>query len=366
MLAPPKHRPEEAAAAIARKVLLLSVTGLALVAAAAALRARARRALAADPEQEVLSRPLDHTATTVTSSDGTRLHVALFGPDVRPTIVLVHGWTCSLRFWQYQLQALADRHRVVAYDLRGHGGSEPAVGGDYSTGALASDLDAVLAACVPEGDKALAVGHSMGAMNIVAWAGAHPEKVRDKLAGAILVNTGVERLVAEARILRTASALSGVKELIGRRVLGASLRGPRRPSGLVQRIVRYVALGPKATPAQAAFCERLFLDCPADVRAAFGATLSDLDLVEALHALTVPTVVIAGALDRLTPPVHSRSIASVLPDATLVELEGVAHCSPIEAHSHVTREIRTLAAETASRTAPAGPRSRSRGRRPAG
>ena len=280
------------------------------------------------------------------SADGTRIHAAGFGLDQGPTIVLVHGWMCSLRFWQQQLQELADRYRLVAYDLRGHGASEPAPGADYSTTALAADLDAVLAACVPEGDKVVAVGHSMGAMSIVAWAGEHPENVRERLAGAVLVNTGVERLIAEARILITARALSAVKQLLGPRVLGLTLRGPRRPSRLVQRIVRYVALGPAATTEQARFCERLFLDCPADVRAAFGATLSDLDLGDALHSLAVPTVVIAGERDRLTPLVHSRSIAAVLPDATLVELEGIGHCAPIEAHAEVTARIRALAERT--------------------
>ena len=284
----------------------------------------------------------------VTSADGTRLHLEVFGPDEAPTVVLVHGWTCSLRFWQYQVQELADHHRVVAYDLRGHGGSEPATGGDYSTSALAADLDAVLEALVPEDEKVVVVGHSMGAMSIVAWAGAHPDAVRDRLAAAMLVNTGVERLIDEARILITASALAGVKQLIGRRVLGLPLRHPRRPSALVQRVVRYVALGPAATPAQVAFCEKLGLDCPADVRAAFGATLSDLDLTGALHALTVPTVVIAGERDRLTPPDHSRSIVAALPDATLLELEEVGHCAPIEAHSEVTARIRDLMAEASS------------------
>ncbi len=300
---------------------------------------------------------LDERSTTVASSDGTRLRVAVSGAEDAPTVVLVHGWTCSVRFWRYQLEDLSD-HRLVAYDLRGHGKSDPAADGDYSTAALAADLDAVLDACAPEGSKVVVAGHSMGAMSIVAWAGAYPEKVRERLAGAVLVNTGVERLIAEARILITASVLSAVKRRVGRRLLGLSLRAPRRPSPLVQRVVRYVALGPRATRDQAQFCEGLFLDCPADVRAAFGATLSDLDLGEALHSLTVPTVVIAGEVDRLTPPVHSRSIAAALPDATLLELEGVGHCAPIEAHAEVSGQIRALSerAVRGQRTPPAGPR----------
>ena len=46
---------------------------------------------------------------------------------------------------------------------------------------------------------------------------------------------------------------------------------------------------------------------------------------------------------RLTTAVHSASIAAILPEGTVVELEGVGHCAPIEAHSQVTRVIRALA-----------------------
>jgi pimeloyl-ACP methyl ester carboxylesterase len=323
--------------------------GSVVAAVLAVRRRRARRALATDPEQAVLTRPLYGRPMAVTSADGTRLHVETFGPGDGPAIVLVHGWTSSLRVWVYQLRELSGTHRVVAYDLRGHGRSDPAAGGDYSADALAADLEAVLRAYVAPDEKAVVVGHSMGAMSIVAWAGAHPDQVEERLAGALLINTGVERLIAEARILITASSLSRLKQAIGRRVLGVSLAGPRRPTAFVRRVVRYVVLGARATPAQAAFCERLFLDCPSDVRAAFGATLSDLDLAHALHALTVPTIIIAGERDRLTPPLHARAIARVLPHGNVVELPEIGHCSLIEAHAEVSARIRELAEPEAVR-----------------
>lgn len=307
-----------------------------------ALRRRDERAIAADPEQIELSNPQRGRSVPVRSSDGTLLHVEVFGPEVASTIVLVHGWIFTLRSWHYQLEALARSHRVVAYDLRGHGRSEPAAGGDYSTGALAADLDAVLAACVPPGQKALVAGHSMGAMSLVAWAGAHADEVQARLAGAVLIDTGIERLIDRSRIVISVTALSAVKVLIGSRVLSSGLQAPRRPTPMVHRVVRSVSLSRHASPAQVAFCERMFLDCPADVRAAFGATLSRLDLAASLGALTVPTTVIVGELDRLTPPVHARAIAGALPDARLVELEATGHMSLLEAHEAVTRQIEAL------------------------
>ena len=88
----------------------------------------------------------------------------------------------------------------------------------------------------------------------------------------------------------------------------------------------------------------MFLGRRPDVRAAFGATLAGLDLMSALNALVVPTVG-AGALDRLTPPVHARAIAEALPKVQLVELATIVHTSPLEAHSEVTGLLRALAGQ---------------------
>src|SRR3954451_23044710 len=63
----------------------------------------------------------------VRSAGGTRLNAGSYGPDDGPTVVLAHGWTCSIVFWTKQVEALtADGVRVIAYDQRGHGGSGPA------------------------------------------------------------------------------------------------------------------------------------------------------------------------------------------------------------------------------------------------
>jgi pimeloyl-ACP methyl ester carboxylesterase len=331
---------------MAHKHLLGAAAALALAGAAVGWRARVRadeQAVAADPEQAALGRPLVGTPVAVESGDGTILHAEVFGPPDRPTIVLIHGWVCSLELWQYQIADLAGSYRLVAYDLRGHARSQPATGLDYSMDALAADLDAVLRVCVPDGQRAVAAGHSMGAMSVVAWAGAHPDHVAERLAGVMLLNVGVERLIAEARIVITAGALSRLKQLVGSRMLDLPLPAPRRLSPVVSRVVRYVALSKGASPAQVAFCVRMFLGCRPDVRAAFGATLAGLDLMSALDALVVPAVVVAGELDRLTPPVHARAIADALPEAHLVELSAIGHTSPLEAHAEVTGLLHALA-----------------------
>ena len=331
---------------------LLVAGGAALLVGAALARQARRdaRAIAADPERVELSSPPKGRPLAVKSADGTLLHAEVFGPDGAPTIVLVHGWTCSLQFWHYQLRDLPGDLRVVAYDQRGHGQSQRAASGDCSAGALAADLDAVLEEVLDEGERAVVVGHSMGGMAVVAWAGAHPENVRRRVAAAMLVNTGVAGLLHEARVLAPLGVLSALQRVLGPAVISSRLPMPRRPSPPVFHAARLGILGPDATPAQVAFAEQLIMAVPPDVRGAFGKTLAALDLRDAAPSLTVPTVVIAGDRDRLTPTVHARQVVAALPDAELVELPRVGHFAPVEAHREVTARIRGLAATHLVRT----------------
>jgi pimeloyl-ACP methyl ester carboxylesterase len=80
-----------------------------------------------------------------------------------------------------------------------------------------------------------------------------------------------------------------------------------------------------------AFYERMLIECRADARAAVGLALSDMDLWHALAHLTIPTLVVSGDRDRLTPPAHARRIAQELPQpAGLIELRDTGHMSPLE------------------------------------
>jgi 3-oxoadipate enol-lactonase len=99
-------------------------------------------------------------------------------------VVLCHGITATRRYVVHGSRTLERAgHRVIAYDARGHGESDPAPAGEgYGYPRLVGDLERVLAAEVGEGRFFLA-GHSMGAHTAVAYALAHPER----LAGLIVV-----------------------------------------------------------------------------------------------------------------------------------------------------------------------------------
>lgn len=325
-----------------------NLQALALAGAAAswvAVRRSDVRRVREDPERDVLFTPFEGEPVAVRSFDGTVLHAQVFGPEGAPTIVLLHGWTCQTRFWQYQLRDLSQDFRVVAYDQRGHGLSGRAAHGDYSMEALAADFQAVLDSCVPAGERVIAAGHSMGAMTLVAWAGDHPAEVQRRLAGAALLNTGMGDLISETLVVRMPTALGRVKQAVGRQVLSARLPMPTVPTPLVYRGLRYVAMSKDASPARVAFCENMLLSCSPESRGACGNTMSRMDLHDSVASLPVPTLVIAGVEDRLTPLPHARRMAEALPDlAELVEIPRSGHMSPIETPEIVSAKLRALAA----------------------
>ncbi|WP_030805444.1 alpha/beta fold hydrolase [Streptomyces sp. NRRL S-337] len=300
--------------------------------------------------------PVPRTTTEVTSADGARIYTETHGPEGAPAVVLAHGWTCSTAFWAPVVRDLAADHKVVVYDQRGHGRS-PATGpAGYGTTALADDLVAVLEATLGPDERAVVGGHSMGGMTIMA-AAERPE-LRARAAAAMLCSTGCAGLPAASQVFPFRS--EGARRLAHRLLLGS--RSPLGPvSPLTRRALKYATMGPDATPEQVEACARIVHACPTAVRARWGNVLSVLELTGGVSRLEVPTVVLAGSADRLTPPVQSRRLASVLPDFQgLTELPGKGHMTPIEDPGAVAGLLRELVRDhlrpTADRpaTAPAG------------
>jgi len=94
-----------------------------------------------------------------------------------PPVVLLHGLTATRRYVVMGSRSLERAgHRVLAYDARGHGASEPAPDPEaYGYDALCSDLEALMDA--RDVDRAVLAGASMGAHTLLAFALAHPERV---------------------------------------------------------------------------------------------------------------------------------------------------------------------------------------------
>jgi pimeloyl-ACP methyl ester carboxylesterase len=275
---------------------------------------------------------------TALSADGARLHVEVHGPEEAPAVVLAHGWTCSTAFWAAQIRELAADHRVIAYDQRGHGRTpaSPAC----STDVLADDLEAVLTATLAPGEQAVVAGHSMGGMTVMA-AATRPA-FRAHVAAVLLCSTGSSRLVAESTVVPMRAGRARTR-------LTGHILGSRAPLGpvtpLARRILKYATMGPASAPDMVEACARIVHACPRAVRHAWSHVLHGLDLDHGLAELRVPVEIVAGGADRLTPPVHARSLAAALPNCLgVTELPGIGHMTPVEAPDLVTGKIRALAA----------------------
>ena len=269
----------------------------------------------------------------VTTDDGLRLHVEEDGdPDAALTVVFSHGFTAQLGEFVLQRDTLRSRARLVLYDQRGHGRSPLGAPEHATMDQLGRDLAAVIAQRVPRGPVVL-VGHSMGGMTLMSFARQHPDVVRDRIVGAFLLATSSGDLVTTGlpgAALRVGTRLHLVPLWLRSLRAAAPLleRRRRRGTRVGYHVVRRLLFGlDDAEPSMVRLVQHMLEDCPMTTTAAFYATFLGHDEASALPVLAqLPTTVLVGDADRLTPASHSRRIAAALgTDCRLVVVPGAGH-----------------------------------------
>ncbi|WP_327148745.1 alpha/beta fold hydrolase [Nocardia sp. NBC_01329] len=304
----------------------------------------------------------------VTTADGARLRVHSYGPADAEPIVLIHGWSCCIEYWHPQINAFADRYRVIAYDQRGHGdstlGRTPL--GDRT---LADDLATVLEATLRPDEQALLVGHSMGGITLQAWAARHPQQVARRARAVVLANTTSGNIRYDTDLLPLLNKPLSVGNL-PLTLLGSPIRLPMivaesilttplpLPGGwAVREILKQRIMARGATNEQADFALNIVRSCRPLARGRHAAILADLQLGAAAANLTVPTTIIAGRYDRLLPERMSRLIADTMeaaghrPD---YQVWPTGHLGNIERIDHFNTELTAILNRTSSRSAAAG------------
>ncbi|MBU3707353.1 MAG: alpha/beta hydrolase [Mycobacterium sp.] len=287
----------------------------------------------------------------VHSADGTRLHTEMFGPAGGYPIVLAHGITCSVRFWHEQINALSGDFRVIAYDHRGHGRSGVPGPKSYSLDHLAADLDAVLAATLRPGERAVIAGHSMGGIAISAWADRFRHRVAERADAVALINTTTGDLLDKVQLFSVPGMFKSARVAAARNMIrtvgGAPLVNGTQPGS--RRFLQMMAVGADADPAITHFLHDLFSATPPAGRGSWARVLVDEighDTHIDLSGLTVPTLVIGSTKDRLLPMCQARKIADAAPNLVeLVEMPG-GHCAPLEHPAEVNLYLRELAGAT--------------------
>ena len=338
-----------------KKALIGAGAMVAGVAAAVAMgRAAIRRARTGpDPERGTPLAERPGTERRVVSFDGTGLAVNSTGPSSpdMPTLVFIHGFTLDMTAWHYQWKRFAKKYRCVLYDQRGHGRSDRAAGGDYSMEALGHDLHAVLEAEAPE-DPVVLIGHSMGGMSIMSLGATHPEEFGGRVRAVVLANTGAADLVKEA--------LAGLGARLSGLIAPYALRmrvSPDRVYRLRQRaiggrgdlaflVARITNFGPKASPSVIDHVVGLAANASPEVWTDLFGSLLEMDLGHALEHIRVPALVLAGDIDRLTPPSSALALKRRLPDARILVFEGTGHCAMLERHADFNRALEGFVEET--------------------
>ncbi|MGC5009437.1 alpha/beta fold hydrolase [Streptosporangium sp. DT93] len=286
---------------------------------------------------------------TVTTDDGVRLAAdveEVASPEV--AVIFTHGWVMNRHCWHFQREALAGRATLIFYDQRGHGDSSAGALDARTVDRLGDDLAAVIEATVPEGLPVVLVGHSMGGMTIMAFAGRHPGTLAARVAGVALLSTSPGGLRDSTfglpwPIGRLAPRVTPV---VFERMLSRGALIDRRPvlrSRTNLPVTRYVAFGPRASREHVRFVNDMAVATPTEVMAGFFRDFLVHDKLAALTALgPLETLVMVGDRDRLIPAAHSRRIAGALPGARLLVLPGAGHMIGLERPAAVNRELAAL------------------------
>jgi pimeloyl-ACP methyl ester carboxylesterase len=284
------------------------------------------------------------------TSDGLRLAVSSYGPaDADLTIFLTHCWTLNQHDWHYQvrdlLQEFGHRVRIVTWDHRGHGESDPATSrADCTVARLARDMGELVDALAPDG-KLLLAGHSIGGMTLMALAEQRPDII-GRVVGAAFVSTsggGIGTVTLGLPEMGT-RLRAQIPRMLALRSRTLSRRARRRAPILERLIVCRFVFGRPMRLVDAALTVEGLISSPADTVVGFYEDFLTHDRIDAVKAYDdIPTRVLVGTRDVLTPPSHARRLAEHIHGAELVVAPDAGHMLPLERDALVSGTLIRLA-----------------------
>lgn len=246
------------------------------------------------------------------------LFVSSFG-EGGPTLVAHGGWVGSGELWLQPFEILSRRRRCITYDHRGTGASIHR-GGPITSDLLLDDLFRVLDALDVE--RCVLAGESAGAMTVLQAALRAP----DRFSGLVLVDARYQGGRSE-----------GAARLLG---------GCRHDFAATMDAFVNACTPEPGCEAERAWGKRIVMRSNAQHAIELMEGVEHLDVEHHLAEIRIPTLVIHGTLDVITPLANAEKLASTIPDATLVKIEGAGHVPTITRPAAV--------AEAIERFAPAG------------
>ena len=301
------------------------------------VRSLTRRVSAEDPFQYEDFELLDaDRGCVVTTADGVPLAVKEVGPvDAPLTVVFAHGFCLRMGAFYFQRARLTEQWgqqvRMVFYDQRGHGRSGDAPPESLTVPQLGQDLETVLAVMAPRGPVVL-VGHSMGGMTVLSHARQYPKRYPTRIVGVALISSAAEGVsrsplgeVLKNPLLEAARFAVRYAPKTVHRTRGAA-------SSVIGPVLRAASYGDeKMSRSVVAFSERMMHDTPISTLVGFLHALEVHDETEGLLTLAkVPSLIVCGDHDLLTPKEYSEAMAAALPKSELVIVSGAGHLVQLE------------------------------------
>ena len=249
---------------------------------------------------------------TIIGGGGTRLHVVEAGDPAAPSILFLHGLSQSWLTWDRQMRShLADRYRLLAMDLRGHGSSDRPGDGYDDSRAWADDVDAAIREL--ELDRPILSGWSYGPLVILDYIRHYGEKQ----IGGIHFIGAVTKLGSEAAAAALTPEFLAVLPRLFSTETSESVRGldsllhlcfTREP----EASDRYTMLG-------------FGLSVPPFVRQALLTRVVDND--DLLPTISKPVLITHGALDAIVKPEMVAQHRALLPHAQIDMMPGAGHAA---------------------------------------
>lgn len=283
---------------------------------------------------------------SVRTPDGAEVNVEIYGLAHAPALVLTHGWGMDATIWADAKRHLADRYRLIVWDLPGLGRSSQPGDGHHTIERYARDLRTVLT--LAEGPAVL-VGHSIGGMTVQTFCRLYPELLGKEVAGIVLENT------THTNPLKT-TALGGALNALRWPVIEPLMRldmvlfpliwamnWMSYLNGHTHLAFRIAGFGASPTRAQLDHAARLPTKNSPAVQAKGNLAMSRWAVTEALPSIRVPALLFIGGRDLVTRPRAGETIAELLPDVQVVRVQRAGHMGPVEEAAVYNNEIARFA-----------------------
>ncbi|MEV6773543.1 alpha/beta hydrolase [Nocardia sp. NPDC051030] len=288
-----------------------------------------------------------HRRVTVRTEDGVTLAIQQYGPrHAEVTVVLLHGHCGRSESWTHVRDDLRRRYpsaRIVCYDHRGHGDSAAAARRTYNLEQLGHDLREVLDAVAPTGPVIL-IGHSMGGMSVLTYISQHPHEIGTRIAGVGLIATAAGSLTDAGfgRLLRhpVISLFQAAVHFAPGFMHHAKLMAGKAFAPIVRNAERGSR---KVGPRVLALANAIHNKTPIVTMAAFLDAFETYDRTDALAMLSqIPTLMLCGSADLMTPPSHTIAMAAAVDYSDLVLIEGAGHAVILEQPGRVAEALTRL------------------------